>query len=51
MLRARVTPALAEALERIAREDGATTSEVVRRLVAEEVRRRAGTSRAWRAQR
>lgn len=39
-VRVRVTPEHAAALERIAAEDGATVSEVVRRLVAEEIRRR-----------
>lgn len=39
-LRVRVTAEHLAALERIAREDGATVSEVVRRLVAAEIRRR-----------
>ena len=37
----RLTPEQRAALGRIATEDGATVSEVVRRLVAAEVRRRA----------
>ena len=39
-LRVRLTADQRAALARVAREDGATVSEVVRRLVAEEVRRR-----------
>jgi len=39
-LRVRLTAEQREALSRIAAEDGATVSEVVRRLVAAEVRRR-----------
>lgn len=39
-LRVRVTPDVLAALARIAAEDGATVSEVVRRVVAAEVRRR-----------
>lgn len=40
-LRVRVTPDVLAALERIAAEDGATVSELVRRVVAAEIRRRA----------
>lgn len=39
-LRVRVTTEVLAALARIAAEDGATVSEVVRRIVAAEVRRR-----------
>lgn len=38
-IRVRVTPAQLAALEAVAARDGATVSEVVRRLVADEVRR------------
>lgn len=44
-IRVRITQDHADALEAIAREDGATVSEVVRRLVADEIRRRAPRDR------
>ena len=40
MLRVRVTPTQREGLQQIAEEDGATESEVVRRLLAAEIRKR-----------
>lgn len=42
-LRVRVTTEVLAALVRIAAEDGATVSEVVRRLIAAEVRKRRAT--------
>jgi len=44
-LRVRVTRDQAAALERLAAQDGATVSEVLRRLVADELRRRATPAR------